>query len=101
MSANPPVLNDTPDATQPSPVAPSKVPAWLARAGRYALIVGGLCAAVGVLEGVAIGMVLAPRENPLGLLVQLSLDRGIVLGLMGGVLGAISGVFAVPKAASK
>jgi hypothetical protein len=74
-------------------IPPARTPTLLSRVGKYALIVGGVCAAIGALEGAIVGAILAQRQDR-GTVVQLmAFDRGILLGLLGAAFGAVVGVF--------
>ncbi len=72
------------------PTSPPR-PSLRSRVGKYALIVGGLCAAVGAVEGALTGAMLAPSRDPSGLILVVALDRFILLGLAGAGIGAAIG----------
>jgi hypothetical protein len=63
----------------------------LSRVGKYALILGGLCATVGAVEGALVGALLAPRKDPGTLMRVVAIDRFILLGLAGAGIGAAIG----------
>jgi hypothetical protein len=71
-------------------IAPGPPTLW-ARVGKYALLMGGISAVLGALEGALIGSLLAPRKDPGTLILVVALDRCIVLGLIGAVFGAAVG----------
>jgi hypothetical protein len=80
-------------AQQPIHPAPTRRPTLLARVGKYTLIVAGLCAAVGGIEGALTGAMLAPSKDAGTLIMAVAIDRGILLGLVGGAIGAAIGAF--------
>src|SRR5579872_3069526 len=105
-------MNMTPNSTHPSglhslrgatlapapaplePVSqPPQRPSLLSRVGKYVLIVGGMCAAVGAVEGALTGALLAPSNDPGTLIMIVALDRCILLGLAGAGIGAVIGAF--------
>ncbi len=79
MSVN---ASDADSAARPVP------PGLLARVRHYALIVGGLCALVGALEGAVVGAMVAPHGNAGRLVLAVACDRCLLLGLAGAVFGA-------------
>jgi hypothetical protein len=100
MSSNPVVSDVSPTrpdlppeaSTHPEIAAPPAVPRWparLVRAGQSALLVGALCAALGLAEGAFVGSILASRQAPGDLMLAVAIDRGILLGLVGAVFGAL------------
>ena len=68
-------------------------PTLLARVGKYALVLGGLCAAFGVAEGAFVGFLLAPSKEAGALVLAVAVDRCILLGLLGAGIGAAVGLF--------
>jgi hypothetical protein len=83
-SNGPPLL---PDAA-PRPARPS----LLSRAGKYALVVSGLCATVGAAEGALTGYMLASNHGDAGgVIFAIAMDRFLLLGLVGLVIGTVIG----------
>jgi len=76
---------------QPNPPSPSPRRSLLSRVGKYALILCGLCAIVGAIEGALAGALLAPRKDPGTLILVVAIDRFILLGLAGAGIGAAIG----------
>src|SRR5262249_30163052 len=66
-------------------------PTALSRIGRYALMVGGICAALGPVEGGLVGLVLPPRNELSSLIVTIGCDRGLGFGIIGAGFGAVIG----------
>jgi hypothetical protein len=78
--------------TTPLEATPPARPTLRSRMARYALMAGPLCALLGVLEGGVVGAILAPRKDPVPMILAISLDRGVLLGLLGVTFGALIGV---------
>ncbi len=74
-----------------SEAAPVPRPPLLSRIAKYTLIVGGLCAAVGAAEGVLTGYMLSPNKVSGALILVVAADRFVLLGIAGGVIGAVIG----------
>jgi hypothetical protein len=88
-----PQLSAQADLLPPPAVATSVSlpPTLRSRVGKYALIVGGLCAAIGAVEGAVIGFILAPHKDAGTAIFALAFDHAIFLGLTGAGAGAIIG----------
>jgi hypothetical protein len=71
---------------------PPRVPSLLSRVVKYALIIGGISATFGAIEGATIGALLAPRQDSGTVIRLLALDRCVLLGLLGAAFGAFVGV---------
>ena len=84
---------DRGEPVPPQPISPSPCSrrSLLSRVGKYALIVGGLCATVGAVEGALTGALLAGRKNPGPWILVLAIDRFLLLGLAGAGIGAAIG----------
>jgi hypothetical protein len=85
------ILRAEPLPPEPIPLSPSPRCSLLSRVGRFALIVGGLCAMVGAFEGALMGALLAPKKDPGALIMVVAVDRFILLGLAGAIVGAAIG----------
>jgi hypothetical protein len=77
------------------PIAPigTARPSLLSRVGKYALIVGAFCAAVGAIEGALAGSLLAPSQERGTYIMVIAFDRCMLIGLAGTVVGAAIGAF--------
>jgi hypothetical protein len=77
----------------PVPPTPSRPPTLLSRVRNYALAVGGLCALAGAIEGIIVGLILAPHQGGGSLILAVALDRCLLLGLGGAVFGAVVALY--------
>jgi hypothetical protein len=99
MSQNSLTPSETPalgaDSPPPSHARSGRLsvpPALLSRVGKCALMLGGLCAIIGGVEGALAGSLLAPAKDHGALILAVAVDRGILLGLIGTGIGAAIGV---------
>jgi hypothetical protein len=93
LPADPARPSHAPLADAPVPPSPPRPPTLLSRVGRYALVLGGVCAAFGAVEGALVGFLLAPSKEAGALVLAVAVDRCILLGLLGAGIGAVVGVF--------
>jgi hypothetical protein len=67
------------------------LPTLFSRVRKYTLLMGGVCAVAGAVEGAIVGSILSPGKAADPFIMTVALDRFLLLGLLGAGFGAVVG----------